>query len=41
MMKPADVQRVASKYIADDQATIVVAGDQKAIADQLTPYGKK
>ena len=40
-VKPADVQRVASKNIADDQATIVVAGDQKAIAEQLAPYGKK
>ncbi len=39
-VKPGDVQRVASKYIADDQATIVVAGDQKAIAEQLAPYGK-
>ncbi len=39
-VKPADVQRVATKYIADDQATIVIAGDQKAIGEQLTPYGK-
>ncbi|HXM77306.1 MAG TPA: pitrilysin family protein, partial [Thermoanaerobaculia bacterium] len=37
---PADVQRIAAKYIEGDKATIVVAGDQKTIADQLAPYGK-
>lgn len=37
---PADVQRIAAKYIQDDRATIVVAGDQKTIAEQLAPYGQ-
>ncbi|MEP6802006.1 MAG: hypothetical protein ABJC07_08720 [Acidobacteriota bacterium] len=40
-VKSGDVQRVASKYIADDQATIVVAGDQKVIEEQLAPFVKK
>jgi predicted Zn-dependent peptidase len=35
---PADVQRIAAKYIRSADATIVVAGDQKVIADQLAPY---
>ncbi|MDQ2869502.1 MAG: insulinase family protein [Acidobacteriota bacterium] len=39
-VKPADVQRIATKYIADDQATIVIAGDQKAIGEQIAPYEK-
>ncbi len=35
---PADIQRVAAKYIRSGQITIVVAGDQKVITDQLAPY---
>ena len=35
---PADVQRVAAKYIEGGKATIVVAGDTKVIDDQLVPY---
>jgi predicted Zn-dependent peptidase len=37
---PADVQRIAAMYIERDTATIVVAGDQKTIAEELAPYGK-
>jgi predicted Zn-dependent peptidase len=35
---PADVQRIAAKYIQGGNATIVVAGDTKVIEDQLVPY---
>jgi zinc protease len=35
---PADVQRIASKYIQGGRATIVVAGDTKLIEEQLAPY---
>jgi len=35
---PADVQRVAAKYIEGGKATIVIAGDTKVIEDQLVPY---
>jgi zinc protease len=37
---PQTVQQMASKYIKDDKATIVVVGDRKVISDQLKPYGK-
>jgi zinc protease len=37
---PQNVQQMASKYIKDDKATIVVVGDRKAISDQIKPYGK-
>ncbi len=33
------VTDVARKYLKDDQATIVVVGDRKAIEEQLKPYG--
>jgi zinc protease len=36
---PSDVQRVTEKYLDPSKMTIVVAGDRKAIADQLKPYG--
>jgi predicted Zn-dependent peptidase len=36
---PLDVQRMASKYIQDDRATIVVVGDRKVIEEQVKPYG--
>jgi len=36
---PQRVTEVAKKYLQDDQATIVVVGDRKVIADQLKPYG--
>ena len=37
---PADVARLARKYIQDDRATIVVVGDRKLIESQVEPYGK-
>ena len=37
-VEPADIQRVAETYITPSKMTIVVAGDQAKIADQLTPY---
>lgn len=36
---PADIQRMAAKYIQDDLATIVVVGDRKVIEEQIKPYG--
>jgi len=36
---PQDVQRMASKYIQDDRATIVIVGDRKVIEEQVKPYG--
>jgi predicted Zn-dependent peptidase len=36
---PATISQMARKYIADDQATIVVVGDRKTIEDQVKPYG--
>jgi zinc protease len=36
---PADVQSMAQKYLDPSKMAIVVAGDKKVIADQLTPYG--
>lgn len=36
---PADVQRAAKKYLDRGRMTIVVAGDRKAIDEQLVPYG--
>jgi predicted Zn-dependent peptidase len=35
---PADVQRIAAKYIQGGSATIIIAGDTKVIEDQLVPY---
>lgn len=37
---PADVQHSAQQYLDPARMAIVVAGDKKTIADQLTPYGK-
>ena len=31
---------MATKYLKDEDATIVVVGDRKAIEDQLKPFGK-
>lgn len=39
-VSPQDVQRMASTYIQDDRATIVVVGDRKVISEQIQPYGK-
>ena len=36
---PQRVTEVAKKYLQDDQATIVVVGDRKVIAEQLKAYG--
>jgi zinc protease len=36
---PADVQGMAEKYLDPAKMAIVVAGDKKTVADQLTPYG--
>jgi predicted Zn-dependent peptidase len=35
---PAEVQQMAAKYIQSDNATIVVVGDKKVIAEQVAPY---
>jgi zinc protease len=35
---PADVQQMASKYIRDPEATIVVVGDRKKIEKELLPF---
>jgi zinc protease len=37
---PADVREIAERYLDPAKMTIVVAGDQKTIANQLAPYGK-
>jgi zinc protease len=37
---PADVSRVARQYIADDNFTIVIVGDRKAIEEQIKTYGE-
>ena len=36
---PADMQSMAQKYLDPSKMAIVVAGDKKVVADQLTPYG--
>jgi predicted Zn-dependent peptidase len=33
------VSAVAKKYLTDDQATIVIVGDRKAIEEQVKPFG--
>jgi zinc protease len=37
---PQDVTRMAQKYITDDNFTIVIVGDRKAIEEQVKPYGE-
>jgi predicted Zn-dependent peptidase len=37
---PQKVTEVAKKYLQDDQATIVIVGDRKAIEDQVKTFGK-
>jgi predicted Zn-dependent peptidase len=37
---PADVQRIARTYLKDDTMTIVIAGDRRAIEEQIKEYGK-
>ena len=36
---PQQVSEMATKYIADDRATIVVVGDRKVIEEQVKPFG--
>ena len=36
---PAAMQSMAQKYLDPSKMSIVVAGDKKVVADQLTPYG--
>ena len=36
---PAQVQQMASKYIDDTKATIVVVGDRKVIEEQVSAFG--
>jgi predicted Zn-dependent peptidase len=37
---PADVQRIARDYLKDDTMTIVIAGDKRAIEEQIKAYGE-
>jgi len=37
---PQQVSDAARQHLQDDQATIVVVGDRKAIEEQLKPFGK-
>ncbi|MGQ0712768.1 MAG: M16 family metallopeptidase [Gemmatimonadaceae bacterium] len=37
---PADVQRIARDYLKDDTMTIVIAGDRRAIEEQIKAYGE-
>ena len=39
-MTPADVQRMAQKYLLSDKMTIVVVGDKSKIAEQLATFGQ-
>jgi zinc protease len=36
---PEDVKQMAAKYINDEKVTIVIAGDRKAIEEQVKPFG--
>jgi predicted Zn-dependent peptidase len=38
-VSPADVQRVANRYLDPRKMAIVVVGDRKTIAEQVAPYG--
>ena len=35
---PDDVRRVANEYLAPEQMTLVVVGDEKTVKEQLTPW---
>ncbi|MEO8218198.1 MAG: pitrilysin family protein [Acidobacteriota bacterium] len=37
---PQQVSGIAQKYIDPDRITLVIAGDLKAVSDQLKPYGE-
>jgi predicted Zn-dependent peptidase len=37
---PEQVTEMAKKYVRDDQATIVIVGDRKAIEEQVKEYGR-
>lgn len=37
---PAEVSRVASEYLDDDEMTIVVTGDRATIEEQVAPFGE-
>jgi predicted Zn-dependent peptidase len=36
---PQQVQQLAQKYIQEDKATIVIAGDRKVIEEQVKEFG--
>jgi len=38
-LSPADIQRMAQRYVDPGKTAIVIVGDQKAIREQITPYG--
>ena len=38
-VSPADVQRMANRYLDPGKMAIVVVGDRKTIAEQVAPYG--
>jgi zinc protease len=39
-LTPGDIQRVAKKYLRDQEMTIVIVGDRKAILEQVKPFGR-
>jgi predicted Zn-dependent peptidase len=39
-LTPGDIQRMAKKYLRDQDMTIVVVGDRKAIREQIEPFGR-
>lgn len=38
-LTPRDIQRVAQKYLRDEEMTIVIVGDRKVILEQVKPFG--
>jgi predicted Zn-dependent peptidase len=38
-LTPRDIHQMAQKYLRDEEMTIVVVGDRKAILDQVKPFG--
>jgi zinc protease len=38
-LAPRDIQQMAQKYLRDEEMTIVVVGDRKAILEQVKPFG--